>query len=84
MNRMVKLCLVGSLVLAILGLPALSLGPDTAGAQACLASASLTLRPVSGDHRRGFKLRVGHLGRVRGRRLRDRKRLGIRRAVALR
>ncbi len=48
MNRMVKLCLVGSLVLAILGLPALSLGPETAGAQACLPSAAPPSDPYPG------------------------------------
>lgn len=48
MNRAVKLCLAGSLVLAILGLPALSLGPETAGAQACVPSTSPVTDPYPG------------------------------------
>ena len=45
MNRVVKLCLAGSLVLAILGLPALSLGPEPAGAQACVPSTDALTDP---------------------------------------
>lgn len=35
MNRLFKLCLAGAVVLAVTGVPALSSGPATAGAQAC-------------------------------------------------
>ena len=48
MNRVVKLCLAGSLVLAILGIPALSLGPETAGAQACVPSGASPSDPYPG------------------------------------
>ncbi|SFU02959.1 hypothetical protein [Arthrobacter sp. ov118] len=48
MNRVVKLCLAGSLVLAILGIPALSLGPETAGAQACEPSGAPPSDPYPG------------------------------------
>ena len=48
MNRVVKLCLAGSLVLAILGIPALSLGPETAGAQACAPSRAAPSDPYPG------------------------------------
>ncbi len=48
MNRVVKLGLAGSLVLAILAVPALSLGPETAGAQACVPSAGSLLDPYPG------------------------------------
>ncbi|MFE4228226.1 hypothetical protein ACFRJ8_10115 [Arthrobacter sp. NPDC056886] len=48
MNRVVKLCLAGSLVLAILGIPALSLGPETAGAQACVPSTAALTDPYPG------------------------------------
>jgi hypothetical protein len=48
MNRVVKLCLAGSLVLAILGIPALSLGPETAGAQACVPSGVAPADPYPG------------------------------------
>ncbi|RKR19422.1 hypothetical protein [Arthrobacter oryzae] len=48
MNRVVKLCFAGSLVLAILAVPALSLGPETAGAQACVPSAGPPADPYPG------------------------------------
>ncbi|BCW70134.1 hypothetical protein NicSoilB8_11780 [Arthrobacter sp. NicSoilB8] len=48
MNRVVKLCLAGSLVLAILGVPALSLGPETARAQACVPSVASPADPYPG------------------------------------
>ncbi|MGO4227769.1 hypothetical protein AB4Y72_02745 [Arthrobacter sp. YAF34] len=48
MKRVVKLGLAGSLVLAILAVPALSLGPETAGAQACVPSAGSLLDPYPG------------------------------------
>jgi len=48
MNRVVKLCLAGSLVLAILGVPALSLGPETAGAQACVPTTASPQDPYPG------------------------------------
>ena len=48
MKRVVKLCLAGSLVLAILGVPALSLGPETAGAQACVPSTTPIADPFPG------------------------------------
>ncbi len=48
MKRVVKLCLAGSLVLAVLGIPALSLGPETAGAQACVPSTKAITDPYPG------------------------------------
>ena len=45
MNRVVKLCFAGSLVLAILAVPALGLGPETAGAQACIPSVGSSADP---------------------------------------
>ena len=48
MKRVVKLCLAGSLALAILGIPALSLGPETAGAQACVPSTTPITNPYPG------------------------------------
>ncbi|MFF2030251.1 hypothetical protein [Arthrobacter sp. NPDC058192] len=48
MNRVVKLCLAGSLALAILGIPALSLGPQTAGAQGCVPSRASPPDPYPG------------------------------------
>ena len=48
MKRVVKLCLAGSLALAVLGIPALSLGPETAGAQACVPSTGAITDPYPG------------------------------------
>ncbi len=48
MNRVLKLCLAGSVVLALFGLPALSSGPATAGAQACRAGTPPPTDPYPG------------------------------------
>lgn len=61
MNRVVKLCLAGSLVLAILGLPALSLGPETAGAQACVPSTEALRDPYPGIQAAASSFEAGTL-----------------------
>ena len=61
MNRVVKLCLAGSLVLAILGLPALSLGPETAGAQACVPSTAALTDPYPGIQAAASSFEAGTL-----------------------
>ncbi|WP_148045168.1 hypothetical protein [Arthrobacter oryzae] len=48
MNRVFKLCLAGSVVLALFGLPALSSGPATAGAQACRSGTPPPADPYPG------------------------------------
>jgi hypothetical protein len=61
MNRVVKLCLAGSLVLAILGLPALSFGPETAGAQACVPSTAALADPYPGIQAAASSFEAGTL-----------------------
>lgn len=48
MNRLFKLCLAGAVVVAVLGVPALSSGPATAGAQACRAGMPPPADPYPG------------------------------------
>lgn len=61
MNRVVKLCLAGSVVLAILGIPALSLGPVTAGAQACTPSVGPPSVPYPGTAAAASSFEAGTL-----------------------
>jgi hypothetical protein len=62
MNRVVRLCLAGTLVLAVLGIPALSLGPETAGAQACVPGAGSPSNPYPGSTAAASGFESGALG----------------------